>query len=195
MKRIARMIITLWPFYVIAFVVFIFIWSLSSKPKPPSVTNSPSPAQTMQEEIKFSKLPASDHLKAIKEELKVNNVKLANKHLRAIPPNTAEYKEAQKAYAERTTKNDVLNKEIGIAHRKRFADEYERNLLDEGMDVHVATLGKTHTTLQIKWILVNRPIIYKMINDETAMGNLRNLGFKKLVMTDGYDSTWNIDVK
>ena len=64
--------------------------------------------------------------------------------------------------------------------------------MDKGMDVYASAEGKDKTTLRIKWILVNRPLVHKMMNDGAAMQNLRDLGFKKLVMTDGHSGDWGV---
>jgi hypothetical protein len=88
-----------------------------------------------------------------------------------------------------------LAKQLIINQRKQFAKNYERQLLDKGMDVYATTHGRENTTLKIKWILVSRPVVHKLINDGDMVENLRNRGFTKLVMTDGYNGDWNIDLR
>jgi len=44
--------------------------------------------------------------------------------------------------------------------------------------------------LVIKYILVNRPLVYQMVNDQKQMASWAALGFKKVRFTDGYDSSW-----
>jgi hypothetical protein len=44
--------------------------------------------------------------------------------------------------------------------------------------------------LRLRWVLISRPIVYNFINDRDLMADLKGRGFRQLVMTDGYDSTW-----
>lgn len=78
--------------------------------------------------------------------------------------------------------------------RKAFAKGYEQEMLGKGLDVYASTHGKDHTTFKIKYILTNRPLVHKLINNSEFTGNLKGLGFKKLIMTDGYRDTWTIDL-
>lgn len=77
-------------------------------------------------------------------------------------------------------------------NRKTFAKEYERKLLDKGMDVYVTTIGKDCSTLKLKWVLVSRPLVHQICNEDGMMGTLRSLGFKKFILADGYDKSWTI---
>lgn len=82
-----------------------------------------------------------------------------------------------------------------IEDRKKFAKSYEKELLKKGADVYVTTLGKDSTTLHISHILMNRPRVYNFSNNPSSMATLKSLGFKKVIMTDGYDKTWSFKVE
>lgn len=78
--------------------------------------------------------------------------------------------------------------------RKAFAKGYEQDMLNKGLDVYASTHGKDHTTFKIKYILTNRPLVHKLINDENFTGTLKGMGFKKIIMTDGYNDTWSANL-
>ncbi|QSV44915.1 hypothetical protein [Geobacter benzoatilyticus] len=147
-------------------------------------------------------LAPADALKKMTVAIRTGDMGEANRLFRDIPKDSPEYKKAQALYDEWRAKKAKADKDaariakrIGAVNRKKFAKEYERQLLDKGMDAYVSTQGKESSTLKIKWVLVSRPLVHKMINDENVVENLRSLGFTKLVMSDGYDSSWTIDLK
>lgn len=182
--------------------------------------NSPSPPlkQSVVKEQpgeQFKKMTSVEHLSAAKTALATNykpnrdimkatwgQVSVAKDHLSAIILGSPEYPEAQKLMKEVQRREKEIPKVAVIVaqnimrkQRKEFADRYERSLLNEGMDVHVSVSGKNDTTLRMKWVLMSRPLVYKIINDENNMSNLKRMGFERIVFTDGYDSTWSIDMK
>lgn len=78
--------------------------------------------------------------------------------------------------------------------RKAYAVLLEAKLLDEGMDTNIRTLGRDHTTLQIKFILVSRAFAHRIMNMSDVASKLRGLGFKRVVFWDGYDERWTYDL-
>lgn len=174
---------------VICFIVFIAIF-----PWDHSQNNSPKPKQG-------ERTPSQEHLRSFQIALRTGDFATANMHFNQMPKDSPEYKKASEIYAKTTEERAKAKKESDkivaatmIVQRQNFADAYERQLLDQGMDVYVSALGKSRQTLKVKWILVSRPLVYKMINDPNFVSKLREMGFKKLVMTDGYDDTWSIDL-
>lgn len=81
-----------------------------------------------------------------------------------------------------------------VAARTSFADQLERTYLGKGMDVTVRTSGSKKTTLTLSYVLMGRPTVYQLGNDEDFLSSLRGIGFKMIVFTDGYDSTWKLDL-
>lgn len=172
------------------------------------------PSLTKQDES-FNKLTPAEHLeeakKALSDGYKPNKdimkttwgrVTDAKKHLEAIKTDTSEYNEAKNLMQEVSRREKEIKKVAAIIadqfmaeKRKNFSKEYEISLLDKGMDVHVSTSGKEHTILKIRWVLMNRPLVYKFITDKEAMPNLKKLRFKKIIFTDGYDMTWSFDLE
>ena len=81
-----------------------------------------------------------------------------------------------------------------VEGRDDYAGTSERNFLANGMDVSARTSGPKHTTLTLSYVLMGRPTVYQLVNDPTFLSTLSDLGFKMVVFTDGYDSTWRYDV-
>jgi hypothetical protein len=119
----------------------------------------------------------------------------AEREFRAIQKGAKEYKEAQRVLAEmeRTEKDAKL--QSGRAERRAFAVTYERSLLGQGIDAHVTVSGKYDDVLNVKYILVSRPMAYQLSQSEEFIGGLRKLGFSRVNLEDGYDSSWYIDLK
>lgn len=81
-----------------------------------------------------------------------------------------------------------------LAARKDFAKAYEHNLLDEGIDATVTVHGSKATTLKVKWILASRVVAHEFSENAEFFQGLRDLAFKKFILTDGYDFSWYWDL-
>lgn len=121
--------------------------------------------------------------------------------LSLIAPNTPDYAEAQKlmprarALQQKEEKEEQAREEkLTISRRQSYANEMETRMLEQYQDFYVRTSGVNQTTLTIRYVLMSRPFVYNLINDGKFMGRLRELGFKKVVFTDGYDQTWRENV-
>lgn len=79
-----------------------------------------------------------------------------------------------------------------LEKRRRAADILETTFLDAGRDVYVRSEGKELRTLRVKYILMSRPLVYKFQQDHKTRETLRDLGFTKLIFTDGYRDTWTM---
>ena len=62
-------------------------------------------------------------------------------------------------------------------------------MLDKGYNFQVSTLGVKADILKIKYILAGRVMAHHFRDGEFHR-NLKNLGFKKFILTDGYDETY-----
>lgn len=83
-----------------------------------------------------------------------------------------------------------LNESAKAESRRQFASALERNYLSQGMDVTVRTSGQNATTLRVTWILVSRPMAYQLSDSPELFSNLRNQGFRRFEISDGYDHSW-----
>jgi hypothetical protein len=111
-----------------------------------------------------------------------------------IPEPKPMTKQEQEEYRVRQEKERVERQEYKekverlAAGRKAFAKGFETLMLDKGQDYLVWTSGPEDTTLTIKWVLINRPFVHNFMKGD-ALPQLRNLGFKVLIFTDGMDFT------
>ncbi|MBI5484485.1 MAG: hypothetical protein HY888_08490 [Deltaproteobacteria bacterium] len=159
----------------------------------------------------FDKMPPAEHLMRAKRVISQLDARAARLHLQAIPPSAPEYVEAKKLLATMPALEkkqvDAARKKVisdrkqaqadlktGVQIRKLFAKSYERQLLDKGLDAYASAVGKNCTSLKVKWILVNRPLVHQLCNNATFIQSLRDMGFKKLLMVDGYQYSWTIDL-
>ena len=187
---------------VIAAVLFISLGGGRShsgnKPVAAAPLSSPSPQPSPP-----PGLTPAEHLAKAKELTahKAASYPAAREHLSSIPPDANEYREAMKLWVEIDKREETEKKraeaeaEKGRAEvRAKYADEAERLFLDQGLDFHVTVSGRSNTTISFKYVLMSRPIVYKMQNDTNLMQRLREMGFKKLIMTDGFYETWTFDL-
>jgi hypothetical protein len=81
-----------------------------------------------------------------------------------------------------------------VMTRVAYPDAFEKKMLEAGMDVYVSTSGPEHTTLHIQYVLMSRPLVYKMVNDKEIRAYWRALGFRKAIFTDGHSDTYTVDI-
>lgn len=111
----------------------------------------------------------------------------------AVAPSTVKPKtraELRKEAADRA--NEAANKAAQDEFlRLTFAKTFEDHLLDSGLDADVDTIGKHHTILRVKYVLASKVMVYQLQkNNELPFDDMRNIGFKKFILTDGYDNEW-----
>lgn len=82
-----------------------------------------------------------------------------------------------------------------IKQRVNFASQYERELLSKGMDVDVTVSGPEKKTFKMKYILLGRPLVYKLTVEGQMLESLHAMGFTKVILTDGHDNIWTYDLK
>jgi hypothetical protein len=94
--------------------------------------------------------------------------------------------EAQKRSATQAKSTPRQRGPEAVAKRKRHADEMESRFLSAGMDMHVYAEGDAATTLRLRYILMSRPLIFKLTNETKMREDARSLGFERIVFADGY---------
>lgn len=77
-----------------------------------------------------------------------------------------------------------------LIERKSYAEKSELNSLKSGMDIQWIVQGKNGTTLKIQYVLMGRPLAYNLLNNSSLVETWKNLGFKTVILTDGFNSTW-----
>ena len=168
----------------------------------PTTIPAPAPEPTIDPAIRAKE--NAEHLKAAKEALKnyqpkgpnrmYGNLDKARAELQLIPSDSKEYQEAIKLQREIDRREQERESAAQAEGRASYADTLETTYLKQNMDVTVTVSGPENTTIKLKYVLMSRPMVYNLTNDSSVMGNLRTLGFKKVIFTDGYFNTWNFDL-
>ncbi|TAK47210.1 MAG: hypothetical protein EPO23_12255 [Xanthobacteraceae bacterium] len=70
--------------------------------------------------------------------------------------------------------------------RVRVANTFEETFLKKGLDVSITVSGRKNTTLEISYVLMNRPLVYKITNEFGFLERAWNLGFEKVILSNGY---------
>jgi hypothetical protein len=158
--------------------------------------------QQQQEHDAFvNRMSPAEHLAAAKRLLRVDapgsQIDEGMRHLAAI--NWTPLKEQGALVRSRYEKEKArADAEVAEPIRIGYATTYENNMLGHGGNVDVVALGLQHSTLQIRWVLATKVEAYQITNREGGFkglfDDLHRLGFKKLVLTDGYDSRWTWNV-
>jgi hypothetical protein len=123
---------------------------------------------------------------------------LAPKRDRPAPreqPTTRGQSPAPPSAAERhLSEKQILESDAAVEFRTEYAKNMERSLLEDYMDMTVSAEGPKKTTLRIQWVRMSRPLVYNFMNNSETTDRFRALGFKKVLFTDGYNSSWLYDL-
>jgi hypothetical protein len=132
--------------------------------------------------------------------------RMAYGSLMNIPLGDENYKAARllvDKFASRQLKIDASERKVKIDRiandaegRKRFADTLDTTFLKAGRDASFKVLGPKNTTLEMVYVLVNRPMVYQITNDSKFLENSWNAGFKKVIFRSGYgygSNAWTYD--
>jgi hypothetical protein len=166
-------------------------------PQRPSPSPTPDP---------FTTMTPTEHVAEIKKALEAwtphkdpmktywGRLDDADRHYAILPAEDQRRPDVVKLKAELERRKKESSRLAGIATREVFARQLEKNYLDQGLDVYVSLHGQDNTTLKLKFVLFSRPLVHKFTNDAGAMAALRKAGFKKVILTDGYNQTWTLDL-
>jgi hypothetical protein len=121
--------------------------------------------------------------------------KLAAAKARLLKAEEEQSREAARASAGEAKKNAALEAVAKRAARDALAKTMEDNLLHQGLNVDVLATGKDHTILRIKWVLVSKALAYQLSEKGDVTDVARAYGFKRVLITDGYDQAWSWDLK
>jgi hypothetical protein len=109
-----------------------------------------------------------------------------------IDPHTSvQKKRSADLWALSNRKLERLRNEEQETARRVYARQFEIRMLDQGMDATVTVRGEHGTTLHMKWILVGRVLAHQMSQEPELFEKMREMGFKRFIITDGYDETWS----
>lgn len=91
-------------------------------------------------------------------------------------------------------KADALIPRVSQQQRVLYASATEETFMKSGMGINVTAAGTKKDQLRLKYALMSQPLVYKFQNEAKLSDAARAFGFKKIVYTDGYNSTWNVDL-
>ena len=109
---------------------------------------------------------------------------------------------AESAYArpnnkkqkKRLAKIRTLRSAVELLTREVFAKTLERKMLDNGLNAKISTKGSNKQTLVCEYILMTKVRAANLLNDGNLLPPARDVGFKKLIFTDGLHSSWTYDI-
>jgi len=173
--------------------------SRSNDVMPQSMTTSASPQQdslSSSQRLAEAKRALADGYSPNKDPMKTSwgRVADARRHLEAIRPDAKEYAEAQKLMKEVERREGEIERMAKKVARQLVAEQMEQRMLSQGMDMQFTTSGADNSTLTIKYVLMSRPLVYKLTNESDFLSNMRNAGFRKVIFTDGYNESWTYDL-
>lgn len=105
----------------------------------------------------------------------------------------------------------LQEKHAEIVQRENFANSYEGSLLGAGEDAVVRAQGRNKTTLYLEMPSMSRPLVYQLTHPDAIekndiaqghiwkavedgptdfMGDCAQLGFTRVIFTDGAGDTW-----
>ena len=97
-------------------------------------------------------------------------------------------------YLQVTISSPALGQSVLPEQRIKFATGFEKMFHDKGMDAKVTTHGDKQAIVTISGPVVVAPIVHRLKDNAGVIQDLREMGFKHLVMTDG-KIRWDIDLK
>jgi len=89
----------------------------------------------------------------------------------------------------------AINAKLDAEKRKEYAEYMERESLSDGRDVRVQVMGPGNKTLKMTYVGFGRPEAYQMANDPDLRQKWSTLGFEKVILSDGYESSWSFRVR
>lgn len=97
-----------------------------------------------------------------------------------------------------SNKANSLIPKVSQQQRMIYASTAEEIFVKNGMNIKVSATGANKDQLRLKYALMSQPLVYKFQNEIKINDQASNLGFKKIIYTNGFDSslgeTWTVDL-
>jgi hypothetical protein len=93
-----------------------------------------------------------------------------------------------------TTSSAPAGYKVLPEQRRVFALEFGEKFKAKYPDAAVSTSKDLHTSLLIRGGMINEPFALAMKDNTGIIGDMREMGFKRLIMTDG-KTAWVVDLK
>ena len=131
----------------------------------------------------------ASHSKEAQRELEQQATAQANANYNSLTPEEKRQIEAEhkKAAAEQEAAEEQA--------RMAYAKFMEESLLRKDMNVDVIAYGPKHKYMKLKWVLVSKAVAFNFGEQRgDLIKQMRDMGFSKFVLTDGYDESWTWDL-
>lgn len=122
-------------------------------------------------------------------------------HLSSIKPTQPQYQKAQAILAAMASEDKkaaaadaAFQAAAKVEARKDFANNLEQVFIEKRMNTDVTAHGPRNTILRIKWALASK-VSANDLHKSGIVEQAEKAGFKKLIFTDGYDSSWTWNLK
>lgn len=206
----------------VIFIVFVFLLLISALNKliDPGTKSKDSaklpetPPAEVKVEDPFLKMTDAEHLEAARKALLENyvpnkdpmktqwgNVAEARKQLDAIKADSKEFTESRKLTSEVERREKEIEKvsrvvanKLMVKQREEISKTLETEYLKKGMDVHIRLSGTNKTVMRLEYILMSRPLVYKIANETDFLESMEKIGFKKVIFSDGYNYSWSYNL-
>lgn len=176
-----------------------------------NATSSTPPKPTPNESAKTDPIPVLTESKKIIEEVEAR-LKSNSEHLKKYYGTSSQVKQATtdlvklaviKGLYEKSGKKEEKNLgtrattlilRVSQQQRTIYASATEEIFVRSGMDVKVTANGAKKDQLSLKYVLMSKPLVYKFQNEVKLSDQARVLGFKKIIYSDGYNTSWTVDL-
>ena len=66
--------------------------------------------------------------------------------------------------------------------------------IDTEGNAEIQAKGNNKQTLEYKYVLMSKAVVYKLVNEGNVLETVKEVGFRKLVFTDGFYNSWTYDL-
>ena len=157
---------------------------------------SPSPEMTAAQRLTEVRRALADNYQPHRDPMQTRwgRVTDARTHFNSLPADARGSREARQLEAELTRRERAIEQMARMAARQIVVAQMEQRMLSQGHDFEFTLGGQDKTTLTIRYVLMSRPLVYQLTNESDFLSNMRNAGFRRVIFTDGYNSSWTYDL-
>ncbi len=79
--------------------------------------------------------------------------------------------------------------QLSKTQRKIFASVMQQTMMEGGQNFYLTTSGPSNEILKAKYSLMSDALAYQLVNKHDLVSIAKGVGFKKVILTDGYNYT------
>lgn len=88
-----------------------------------------------------------------------------------------------------------MGQSVTVEQRIKFTNHFGERFKAKFGECGIRNLGADAKVLEIQWVNVSRPFAEQMAGNNEIIASMREMGFKRLILTDGNTAKWDIDLK